>query len=57
MGAATLGLPGGLVRVAGGMRELIARKRNKAILRAAGNSVVPQIVEAIGKTIMEVDEQ
>ena len=37
------GFPDGLVRW------------NKAVIRAAGNAVVPQVAEAIGRGIMEVD--
>jgi len=48
MGGTTDGLPAGLVRA--------RRQANKQALKAYGNAVVPQVVEAIGRSILQTDE-
>ncbi len=45
MGSAAHGLP-----------ERLARRANREALKACGNSVVPQVVAAIGRAILEADE-
>jgi site-specific DNA-cytosine methylase len=53
MGSATDGLPVGLVRLAGRKANRIARFANAQAVKAAGNSVVPQIPYLIGLWIMQ----
>jgi DNA (cytosine-5)-methyltransferase 1 len=53
LGSAVDGVPERLVRAA----ERRARRANREALKAYGNSVVPQVVEAIGRAILEVETE
>ncbi len=56
VGAPADGLSERLVRLTDRAGERIARWGNKAILRAAGNSIVPQVAAEILRRIREVEE-